>query len=130
MNRQEVSHRHGELGGARAKLLVFLVLFGAVIYGGYLYVPVAIDSYYFRDVMQSKVEQAMAQGYDGVWLKDQLVKVGADYHVPADAIITPSVSGGRMEVRVQFTRPISIPGYTYNYEFDYTVHGSTFLTGK
>ena len=129
MKRQGL-HRHGELGGARTKLLVFLVLFAAVLYGGYLYVPVAIDSYYFKDIMQNKVEQAVAQGNDAVWLRDQLTKAGADYHVPPDAIITPATNSGRLEVRVQFVRPISIPGYTYNYEFDHTARSSTFLSGR
>jgi hypothetical protein len=130
INKHRGLNMHNEQGGARLKFLIFIVVFALILYVGYMYVPVAIDAYYFKDVMQNKVDQAMAQGYDGNWLKDQLAKSGPDYHVPAEAIITPSAKEGRMSVRVQFTRPIAFPGYTYNYEFDHTVQSGAFLNVK
>src|SRR6185436_10986263 len=55
-NRMELSNglptRKGERGAARAKLLVFLVFAGVMIYAGYLYLPVAYDAYLFKDLMQ------------------------------------------------------------------------------
>jgi len=122
--------RNNEQGGARVKLVVFLLIFGLVIYVGYMYLPVAIDSYYFKDVMQNKVDQAATVGYDNSWLHDQLVKLGPDYHVPPDASITVRNEDQRVELHVKFTRPISFPGYTYNYEFDHTVKSSTFLISR
>ena len=117
-----------ELGGARLKFIIFMAVFAAIIYIGYMYIPVAIDAYYFKDVMQNKVDLAVAQGYDGNWLKDQLVKSGSEYHVPAEAVIVPGKKENRVTVHVQFTRPINFPGYTYNYEFDHTAESGTFLT--
>ena len=117
-----------EYGGARLKLLVFFGAFALILYVGYLYVPVSIDAYYFKDTMQNKVDLAAAQGYDPKWIRDQLVKSGPEYHVPPDAIITPDTKDSRLEVRVQFTRPISFPGYTYNYEFDHTARSTAFLS--
>ncbi|MFN2577172.1 MAG: hypothetical protein ABR607_05725 [Pyrinomonadaceae bacterium] len=119
---------NNERGGARLKLVVFIIIFAAVVYGGYLYIPVAIDAYYFKDVMQNMVNQAVAQGNDGNWVKDQLVKTEPDYHVPPNALITTTQQEKRLEVRVQFSRPISLPGYTYSYDFDHTVQSTTFLT--
>jgi hypothetical protein len=115
-------------GGARGKLIVSLALFALVLYVGYMYIPVSVDAYYFKDEMQKKVDLATAQGYDSVWVKDQLTKLGAEYHVPPDAAITGGQREGRLEVRVQFTRPISFPGYTYNYDFDHTAVSTSFLT--
>jgi hypothetical protein len=129
MKRQETIWRSNERGGARLKLLVFIAVFAALVYCGYLYVPAAIDAYYFKDIMQNKVDMATAQGKDAAWVRDQLMKTAPDYHVPPDAIITPVQSENRFEVRVQYTRPISFPGYTYNYNFDYTARSTTFLTG-
>jgi hypothetical protein len=117
-----------EHGGSRLKLIIFLAVFGLIIYVGYMYIPVSVDAYYYKDIMQNKVDMAAAQGYDGNWVKDQLVKTGPEYNVPADTIITPGFKDGRLEVRVQFTRPISFPGYTYNYEFDHTAKTTAFLT--
>ena len=122
--------KSSERGGARLKFIIAIVVFAAVVYTGYLYVPVAVDGYYFKDVMQNKVDQAAVQGYEPAWITDQLEKSKAEFHVPSDAIITPGKSENRMEVRVQFTRPISFPGFTYNYEFDQTAKSTTFFAIK
>src|SRR2546429_3991528 len=127
MNRDELLQR-GEQGGARLKFIIALVAFAIVIYVGYMYIPVAYDAYYFKDVMQNTVDMAAAQGRDISWVTDQLKKTENDYHVPANAIIAPAQKDNRIEVRVQFTRPISFPGYTYNYDFDHTAKSSAFLT--
>ena len=116
-----------EQGGARLKFIAFIAVFAVILYVGYMYIPVAIDAYYFKDVMQNKVDLAVAQGYDGNWVRDQLAKSGPEYHVPAEAIITPSTKDNRVVVRVQFIRPISFPGYTYNYEFDHTAQSTAFF---
>ena len=103
--------RRGERGGARAKFIIAITVFAVVVYAGYLYLPVALDAYYLKDVMQNKVDLAATQGYETAWVKDQLDKSKAEYHVPAEAIITPARSDdNRIQVRVQFTRPISFPG--------------------
>jgi hypothetical protein len=122
--------KSSERGGARLKLIIVLLVFVAVGYAGYLYVPVAIDAYYFKDVMQNKVDQAAAQGNEPSWIIDQLEKSKAEFHVPPEAIITPGKADNRLQVRVQFTRPIPFPGFTYNYEFDQTAKSNTFLTIK
>ena len=130
MNHQTLLHNRGERGGARLKLIIFLVIVAIVGYSGYMYIPVAIDAYYFKDAMQNKVNLAAAQGYDPAWLSDQISKRKAEHNVPDDAVITPAQKEGRVEVRVQFTRPISTPLFTYNYDFDYTAQSTTFLTPK
>lgn len=121
---------NNELGGARLKFIIAITVFAVVVYVGYMYVPVAVDAYYFKDAMQNKVNLAATQGYETNWVKDQLEKSKAEFNVPAEAIITPGRQDNQMQVRVQFTRPISFPGYTYNYEFDYTAKSTNFLTIK
>jgi hypothetical protein len=130
MDKKAFLNRQGERGGARLKFIIVVAVFAVVVYAGYLYVPVAYDAYYFKDVMQNKVDMAVTQGYETVWVRDQLVKSGPEYHVPPDAIITPTAKDNRVEVRVQFTRPISLPGYTYNYDFDYTAKSTAFFQIK
>ena len=106
------------------------MILGAAAYAGYLYIPVQFDAYRFKDLMQRDVDMAVAQGSPASWVVDQLTKSAAEYNVPPDAVITPSQQDNRMEVRVQFTRPIELPGYTYRYEFDYTAKSSSFITVK
>ena len=130
MNESFVGTKRSQQGGARLKLIIFLAVFALVVYVGYLYVPVAIDAYYFKDIMQNRVDLAATQGYDTSWVTDQLKKSGAEYHVPTDAIITSAQKESRIEAHVQFTRPISFPGYTYNYQFDHTARSTTYWSVK
>ena len=127
---QQVLHRPSERGGARAKFIVFIAIFAILAYVGVMYIPVAVDAYYFKDVMQSKVDAAAVQGFDAAWVTDQLKKSQREHNVPDEAVISPSTKDNRVEVRVQFTRPISFPGFTYNYEFDHTARSTAFLTVK
>lgn len=122
--------RTSELGGARLKFLIVVAIIGAVAYAGYTFIPVAYQSYQLKDLMQHDVDTAVAMGKPASWVKDQLVKSSAEYGIPADALITPVQQENRMEVRVQFTKPIEFPGYVYNYEFDHTARSATFLSIK
>ena len=130
MNSEILLKTRTERGGAQLKLIIFVAIIVAVGYAGYMYIPVAADAYYFKDAMQSKVNLAAVQGYDTAWVADQVSKSKNEFHVPDDAVITPSQTEGRMQCRVQFSRPISFPGFTYNYDFDYTAQSTSFLTIK
>ncbi len=122
--------RATELGSARLKFLVVVAILGIIAYVGYLYIPVAYNAYLFKDLMQHDADVAATQGYPVSWVKDQLTKAAPEYGVPPDAVIAPTQRENRVEVTVQFSRPIEFPGYTYQYDFDYTAKSSTFLTFK
>ena len=119
-----------ECGSARLKFMLVIAIIGALAYLGYMMIPVLYQSYLLKDLMQHDVDVAATQGYPASWVKDQLVKSSVDYGIPADAQITASLQDSRIEVRVQFTRPIEFPGYTYVYEFDGTAKSTAFLTFK
>jgi hypothetical protein len=123
-------HRPSERGAARLKFLIFLLVLGSLGYAAYLYVPVAYHAYLFKDQMQHTVDVAVASGYQTTWVSDQLQKSLPEYEVPSDAVITPTTSDNRILVRVQYTKPIEFPGYTYQYEFDHTAKSAAFLTFK
>lgn len=123
----EMRNRKSESGSARLKFLIVVIIIAAVAYAGYLYVPVAYSAYLYKDLMKQKVDTAAALGHPASWVKDQLVKSAPEYDVPADAQIVPTLKDGRMEVQVQFTRPIEFPGYVYEYSFDHTAHSTEFL---
>jgi len=120
--------RASEQGGARLKFLIVAAIIAATAYAGYQFIPVAYQAYQLRDLMQHEVDTAAALGKPPSWVKDQLVKNSADYGIPSDATIDPQQQDNRMEVKVQFTKPIEFPGYVYNYEFDHTAKSGTFLS--
>jgi hypothetical protein len=122
--------RPGEFGGARLKFVIVILVIAMVAYIGYLYIPVAYQSYLFKDLMQHNADVASTQGYEPAWVKNQLTKAAPEYGVPADAIILPERKDNRMEITVQFTKRIDFPGYTYNYTFDHKVKSTAFLTFK
>ncbi|HZE62523.1 MAG TPA: hypothetical protein VE056_01525 [Pyrinomonadaceae bacterium] len=124
------NERTTERGSARLKFIIVIAVIGVGAYIGYMYIPVAYQAYLFKDLMQHDVDVASAQGYPASWVKDQLVKSAPEYGVPADAVINPAQRDNRIEVTVQFVRPIEFPGYTYQYDFDHTVKSTAFLTFK
>ena len=122
--------RSGERGSANLKFLIVMAILGSIAYAGYLYIPVAFEAKAYKDTMQHYADVAATQGYPPSWTAEQLMKTSAEYNVPSNALITPVRRDNRLEVRVQFVRPIEFPGYTYNYEFDHTVKSTAFLNFK
>lgn len=122
--------RSGERGSASLKFLIVMMIFAAGIYAGYLYIPVAYQAHNFKELMQHYVDVASAEGKPPGWAGEQLMKNFADYHVPANALVTPAKRDNRIEIRVQFVRPIDFPGYTYEYQFDHTATSTAFLDFK
>ncbi len=127
MKNQTLLRKRCERGGAQLKLVIFVAVVAIIAYTAYMYIPVAVDAYYFKDAMQNTVNLAAAQGKDTAWLAEQVSKSKGEFHVPDDAVITPSQNESRLQCRVQFSRPISFPGFTYNYDFDYTAQSTSFL---
>ena len=70
MNQQFLLARQNEQGGARLKFVIAIAVLVIVVYAGYLYVPVAVDAYYFKDVMQNKADVAVTQGYEAQWVSE------------------------------------------------------------
>ncbi|HYK21567.1 MAG TPA: hypothetical protein VEV42_12580 [Pyrinomonadaceae bacterium] len=122
--------RSGQRGAATLKFLIVITILCACAYAGYLYVPVAFQANAYKDLMQHYADVTVAQGYPPSWAGEQLAKSAAEYDVPPNAIIAPAQRDNRIEIRVQFVRPIEFPGYTYNYEFDHTVKSTAFLAFK
>ncbi|MDQ3666203.1 MAG: hypothetical protein M3410_06325 [Acidobacteriota bacterium] len=119
--------RSSERGGARLNFLIVMVILAAVACAGYFFVPVKWDASRYKDHMQTTVDKAAALAYSPAWVTDQLTKSGPEYNVPPEAVITPAQENDRMQVRVQFSKPIEFPGYTYVYEFDHTARSAQFL---
>ena len=124
------TQRSTERGSASLKFLVVMLVIGACAYAGYIYVPVAYRAHAFKDLMQHYVDVASAEGKPPAWAGEQLIKNFGDYEIPADAMVTPDKRDQRIEVTVQYVKPIEFPGYTYNYEFDQTATSTAFLDYK
>lgn len=125
----------GERGAARVKFIIILAVVAIIGYMAFQYVPVAYRAYTLRSAMDDTVEKAANSSsvpteLKGQWAADQVRASSNDYGVPANAKIVPLYRDGRVEVTVQFTRPINLlPGiWTYNYSFEYTAKSSTFLS--
>ena len=120
----------GERGSARLKFILFMAVVIVGAYAGYLFFPVVYNAYVWKDLMQHKVDVAATSGYPPTWVHDQLKKSAAEYGIPADAVIVSVPQDQRIQVRVQYTKLIEFPGYTYKYEFDHTAKSTEFLTFK
>ena len=122
-----LTRRSTERGSANVKFLIVMAIIGASAYAAYLYVPIAYQAHTFKELMQHYVDVASAEGQKPEWVAEQLVKNFGEYEIPKDAVVTHAKRDSRIEVRVQFTKPVEFPGYTYTYEFDQTVKSTAFL---
>jgi hypothetical protein len=121
------TQRSTERGSANLKFLIVMAIICASAYAGYVYIPVAYQAHNFKDLMQHYVDVASAEGKPPAWAGEQIIKNFGEYSVPPDALIATEKRDNRIEVRIQFVRPIEFPGYTYNYEFDHTARSTAFL---
>jgi hypothetical protein len=120
-------------GAAGLKFILVLAIVGVVGYMGFQYVPVAFQARSFKNFMNEKVtfaaeDSAIPKEQKGPAVENQLRSSAKDYGVPPDAKISHVYENGGLQVTVQFTRQINLlPGFTYQYKFDYTAKSDTSL---
>ena len=122
--RPVVRRRHGERGEGRLKLLIVLAILAVIGYSAYQYVPVAIQAYQFKDVMQQTVNTAALQPQTtSEQLKKLLMERAQEYGAPPPPATQTEVTtqDGRWQARVRYTREVPLPFYTYQYSFDNSV---------
>jgi hypothetical protein len=117
-----------ERGGSR---LNFLIVIGIIAVAGYClaqYAPVAYKAFVFRDFMQETVNKAaFPPGQSNTWIESQLRANARENDLPANLAINSQNANGQLITRVQWTKPIPLPGYVYQYHFDHTVKSGTFI---
>lgn len=117
-------HRKGERGEGRLKFLLVLAILAVVGYSCYQYVPVAVQAYRLKDAMQQTVNIAAVQPQTtSDSLKKLLTDRAQEYGAPPPPATQVGVTQaeGRWQARVQYTREVPLPFYTYQYNFDNTV---------
>ena len=120
--------RLGERGGARFNFIVILVVIALAAYSAYNYVPVAYNAYLYKDLMQELVNRAAYPPIkSNEWVAQQLRDAAKEYDLPEDADIKVQNENGRIVAHVTWTRPVQLPGYVYEYDFDHTVRSSGFI---
>jgi hypothetical protein len=120
--------RAGELGGARVNFIVVALVIALVGYSTYNYAPVAYNAYLFKDFMQETVNKAAyPPGQPNEWVAAQLRAAAKEYDLPQNTVVTVQREEGRLAARVQWSRPVQLPGYVYDYQFDHTSRSSGFI---
>jgi hypothetical protein len=118
------AHRRGERGEGRLKFLIVIAILAVIAYCAYQYLPVAVQAYQFKDFMQQTVNTAAMQSQTTTdSLRKNLTDRAQEYGAPAPPAtqVVVTQQDGRWQARIQYTRPISFPFYTYQYNFDHTV---------
>jgi len=125
---QQRGPRAGEMGGSRFNLIIVLAVIALVAYSAYNYAPVSYHAFLFKDSMQETVNKAAyPPGQSNEWITQQLRRAAKEYDLPENAYINVQKDGGQITARVQWTLPVKLPGYTYQYNFDHTVRSSGFI---
>lgn len=119
--------RAGKRGAGRLNFLIVLAVVALAGYSAYQFAPVAYHASLFKVYMQDTVNRAAATGQSRDWLLTQLRGAAEEYAVPPDALIEATNRDGYLEAHVRWTRPVPLPGYVYQYNFDHTVRSSSFF---
>src|SRR5436305_7426570 len=120
--------RAREGGGSRLNFFIVVLFIALAGYSAYNYAPVEFNAYRFKDFMQETVNKAAyPPGQTNEWIAQQLRAAAAEYNLPPDMNISVQRDEGRISARVQWSRPVKLPGYIYEYKFDYTARSSGFI---
>ncbi len=128
MSLAEQARGRGQRGGARFNMIVVVAVIALAVYSAYNYAPVSYNAYLYRDFMQETVNKAaFPPAKSSEWVRQQLREGGAEYGLPDDAVINVQNENGRIAAHVTYTRPVRLPGYVYEYDFDHTARSSGFI---
>ena len=126
--RGRAESKPSERGGARLNFILVAVVIALAGYSAYNYAPVAYDAFLFKDFMQETVNKAAyPPGQTNDWVTQQLRAAAKDYDLPPNMTVNVQKEEGHIIARVQWSRPIQLPGYTYEYNFDHTARSSGFI---
>lgn len=118
----------GERGGSRLNFILVILVIGAGSYCAYQYVPVAYRAFLFKDFMQETVSKAAyPPGQPPTWVESQLRAAAKENDLPQNMNINVQNQHGQIVAQVQWTKPIRLPGFVYEYKFDHTVKSSSFI---
>ena len=122
------SQEGGERGGARLNFLIVVALVAVVGYSAYNYVPVAYGAFLFRDFMQETVDKAaFPPGQTVSWVESQLRAKAKELDLPDETTYAVQNQDNRIVARVRWSRPVPMPGFIYEYDFDHTARSSSFI---
>lgn len=120
--------RASERGGSRLNLIIILAVIALGAYSAYNYAPVSYNAFLLKDYMQDTVNRAAyPPGQSNEWVTQQLRKAAKDYGLSENPNIEVQRESGQIIARVQWTHPVKLPGYIYQYTFDHTVRSSGFI---
>ncbi|HWS54349.1 MAG TPA: hypothetical protein VN228_09490 [Pyrinomonadaceae bacterium] len=118
----------GEQGGARLNFLIVAALVALAGYAAYNYVPVAYNAFLYRDFMQETVDKAaFPPGQSLGWVESQLRAKAEEFGLPDDTAYTVQNQDNHVVARVRWSRPIPMPGFIYEYDFDHTARSNGFI---
>ena len=121
----------GERGGSRLNFIITVLVIALGGYSAYHYVPVAYNAYLFKDYMQETVNKAAyPPGQTNEWVASQLRAAAKDYNLPTNMQVIVQNEDNRIAAHVQWTQPVQLPGYVYEYKFDETARSSGFINPK
>lgn len=122
---------YGEAGGARLNFLFVVAAITLLAYSAYNYAPVAYNAFLYKDRMQETVNKAAyPPGQSVAWVESQLRASAGEYDLPDDMNVSVQKQDGQIVARVRWTRPVNLPGFTYDYEFDHTARSSGFVNPR
>jgi hypothetical protein len=121
-----MSRINRERGEGRFGTLFAIVVLVVMVYLGFKFVPVMINSYTFKDFIEEEARFASVRR-DDEEIKTRIYKKARELDLPiTEEMIFTERTSARFDIAVSYTVPIVTPVFTYQYKRDEKVSSPLF----
>jgi hypothetical protein len=122
----KMSRINRERGEGRFGTLFAIVVLVVMVYLGFKFVPVMINSYTFKDFIEEEARFASVRR-DDEEIKTRIYKKARELDLPiTEEMILTERTSARFDIAVSYTVPIVTPVFTYQYKRDEKVSSPLF----
>jgi hypothetical protein len=122
----KMSRINRERGEGRFGTLFAIVVLVVMVYLGFKFVPVMINSYTFKDFIEEEARFASVRR-DDEEIKTRIYKKARELDLPiTEEMIQTERTSARFDIAVSYSVPIVTPVFTYQYKRDEKVSSPLF----
>ena len=112
-----INKRNRERGEGRMGVVISLLILAGLIYMGFKYIPVMVNTYSFRDYMEEEARYAAIRKGDED-IRNRLYERARELTLPVEkSNIQVQRSRHKVTISVKYMVPIETPVFTHRWEF-------------
>lgn len=113
--------RSSDSGKGRGKLIVTLVIVGAMFYAAAKAIPIYVHAYEFQDFLRDQVSDAMSLAHRRPTVEEvrnNILSKASELQLPVQAKdVSIELSQSRVSINIDYQAPVDLGVYTLNLHF-------------